>query len=102
MNQPQLPETRVDEVAVARERATKDIEDIKALRESEPFKRYWLRRLNYKRAAIEKSFLRDGPELVSKDRREEMRQVILAYDELLSMMDADDRGAKNLLSSTGR
>ncbi len=73
-----------------RERDAQMLADIIALRESEPFNRYWLPRVRRKRGEIEVEFRTGAPAAVDKDRREELRQQLLLIDELLAMMDKDD------------
>ncbi len=77
----------------AREAARQDGIDIRELRECKGFTRYWLRRLRQRREETNRKFHEDPPEKCSKDRREELRQLVIAYDDLLGMMDRDEKVA---------
>lgn len=76
------------------ERARRDIEDIGVLRKTEAFSRYWLRRLKQKRDDTEKSFKFAPVAECTPARREELRQLLLVFEELLGMMEADDSAAR--------
>ena len=80
----------------SREVARQNGVDIRELRESVAFERYWLRRVRMKRDAAFKSFMHDPPEKCRYERREELRQLVLAYDELLGMLDADEPMARKM------
>lgn len=102
------------EVERSREVAARQIQHIKQLRESEAFNNYWLYRLKMRHAAAVDSLLHDPPTKVikrkvdgketdvevpfcTKERREEIRQVVLAYEDLLRMMEQDYNSAGGLL-----
>lgn len=71
---------------VALEVAKRDLEDIKRLRESDPFRRYFLRRLRERALKAEHSFKYDT---LSSENREAARQVMLELEHLEKMMDED-------------
>ena len=77
--------------------ANEDLRDIGELKDSEPFNRYWLRRLKAKRDTMHNSFLNDPPSSVDKDEREHLRRIMLFCNELLAMMEQDASSAKKLL-----
>lgn len=74
--------------SISRELANRDLADIRSLKESEAFQRYWLRRLKTKREAAFNKFLKDDQ--MGLEERETFRQIVLCYDDLLGMMDRDD------------
>jgi len=100
---------------ISKELALRDIQNIKALRESDPFRQYWARRLKDRYDAALRSLIHDPATKVvtrktpegkeyqieipycTKDRREEIRQVVLAYKDLMEMMDNDYASASNRL-----
>jgi hypothetical protein len=103
-----------DPNAVSKDLALRDIQNIKALRESDPFRQYWLRRLQDRHAAALDSLIHDPVTKIvtrradgrdtqveipfcTKDRREEIRQVVLAYESLLGMMDDDYAACSRML-----
>ena len=71
---------------LARQQAGQDIADIEFLAKNDQFNRYWLRRLNAKHAAVEKSFKYDA---LTGEQREAKRQQMLAYEELRDMPATD-------------
>jgi hypothetical protein len=90
--------------------ALRDIQNIKLLRENEAFNNYWMRKLRERHArALDRlvhdpafktvSRMVDGKETLvevpfcTKEQREETRQVVLAYEDLMSMMDRDYNSA---------
>lgn len=83
---------------VARERQLQDLEDIRELKKNSAFTRYWLRRLTQKRAEIERRFKYDPPEKVSKDQREELRQAMIALEDLEKMMAVDEGNIRGAIS----
>lgn len=80
-----------NDALVAAERARQDLEDIVSLKNSDAFNRYWMRRLTQKRAEVERQF---KYEKVDKHRREELRQTMLALEELEKMMAVDEGNIK--------
>ncbi len=83
---------------LSRERAMLDIEDIKALERSDPFNRYFLRRLDQKRAEAERKFKYDPAEKCTPERREEYRQVMLALEDIQKMMTTDEAACRSTLT----
>jgi hypothetical protein len=100
--------------ARAHELALRDIQNIKALRESEPFRNYWMRKLKDRheraldRLVHDPAFkmvtrMVDGKETTievpfcTKEQREETRQVVLALEDLMGMMDRDYNSAGSQL-----
>jgi hypothetical protein len=103
------------ELERSREVAARQIQHIKLLRESEAFNNYWLYRLKQRHATALDSLIHDpatkivtrkadGKEtqveipFCTKERREEIRQLVLAYEDLLRMMDMDYNSAAGLLT----
>lgn len=90
-----MPEAQSD---AARQIAAERITDIGALRKNASFNRYFLARLNQKRAAIEKAYRSEAPA------NECLRQQLALLDEILGnealgvtgMMDADERGSRSV------
>jgi hypothetical protein len=80
------------------ELARRDLGDITGLRGDEAFDRYFLRRLRMKRAAHDARFHSDPPEKCDKDEREVLRRLVAEYDELLGMMDADERACRSTIN----
>jgi cephalosporin-C deacetylase-like acetyl esterase len=72
---------------VAAERARQDLEDIRTLKNTEAFSRYWMRRLRQRKEDAEKRLKYDK---LSAEDREIARVTFLAYDELEKMMDVDE------------
>lgn len=77
------PADQLREAQLRRQRDAQDAGDIDALTKYEPFNRYWLRCLNQKIADTETSFKKDE---MTMERREAVRQRLLAYEELRDMM----------------
>lgn len=88
---------------VSQELMRRDLGDIAELRRSEAFNRYFLRRLGEKKAAIQTSLLDHTPaELAAKDEdREVLRRINKTYEEILKMMDAEERIIHSQLSQLG-
>jgi hypothetical protein len=84
--------------AASIELAQRQLEDISELRETTGFTRYWIYRLRQKRGAIEERFRHDPPSKVDAQEREILRRILDEYDELIEMMDSDERGAKAFIS----
>lgn len=83
--------------AVSRERAAQDLEDIKALRESTAFRRYFMRRLKQRRDTLDEKFRRDHT--LTHEQREVHRCLVNEYDdEIAQLMARDERGAQSTLS----
>lgn len=78
-----------------RSRAGDDLLDISALKNSTPFKRYWMRHLTRKRDDARESVLHDT---LSHEEREIRRRIMLAYEELLAMPDKHETAAHTLLN----
>lgn len=85
--------------AVSKEIAAHDLADIKALRESEAFKRYWIRRMNERHAKLATAFKYD---VMSHEERETHRQIVLEYEDIARMMEKDEVACQNLLSGQNR
>src|SRR3954468_15991023 len=83
---------------VSKELALRDLGDIADLRKSDGFNRYFLRRLNQKRNEVEKKFRYDSAVPVDKEDREILRRLMLAYEELVWLLDVDESSAKIFLS----
>ncbi len=83
-----------NDALVAAERNRQDLEDIVSLKNSDAFNRYWLRRLKQKRENAEREFKYEPASKITKERREELRQVMLALEELEKMMDVDQGNIK--------
>lgn len=81
--------------AVARERATQDIEDILHLKENRAWTRYWLRRVQQRRDDAVEKILHDSK--ITHEQREGLRQSVLAYEGLLKMPDEDLMACKSAL-----
>jgi len=81
--------------AQAKEIAVHDLADINALRESEPFKRYWIRRMNERHAKLATAFKYDK---MSHEERENRRQLVLEYEDIARMMEKDEEACQKLLS----
>lgn len=82
--------------------ARHDIEAIKALQKNEHFNRYWLRRLKDRRDLADRSFHEDPPSKCDPMQREALRQVVEAYDGLLTMMQIDERLCREKLEVDAR
>lgn len=83
---------------VSQERALHDLQDIAALRTSEAFNRYFLRRLKAKKEDIRKVFTYDPPTKITPDQREQLRVLLLFCEELEKMMSEDEASAQSFLS----
>lgn len=79
---------------VALEIAKRDIQDIRALRESEPFRRYFIRRLNQRHDEMATKFKYDK---MSHEDREIARRLILEYEDIAQMMDRDELACRALV-----
>ena len=84
----------------ARKKAGEDLQDIGALRKSEPFQRYWMGRLLRKIDAAEKKLKYEPVEKCGADEREITRRIMLAYEELAKTMEQDEASARALLQPT--
>ena len=82
---------------VSAELARRDLQDIAELEKSEAFSRYFLRRLKQKHDESEKHFKYDSPDQCPMFTREEWRQRVLAYEELLEMPAKDRAGCQRIL-----
>jgi hypothetical protein len=88
------------DLQVSRERATRDLEHIKQLREFTPFHAYMMRRLRMKRDVIEDRFRTDPTSKCSHEEREILRRLLMEYDnELLSLLDNDEASARRTLET---
>ena len=103
-----------DPKQLSKELALRQIEAIKVLRQNEHFQNYFLRRIKDKHANLLDRLIHDpatkkitqkidGKDVTvevpfcTKEQREEIRQVVLAYEELLFMMDRDYASASGFL-----
>lgn len=77
-----------------REVAMRTIGDIDALRNSEPFNRYWVARMNQRhdKLAIDFKYKK-----VTHEEREVLRLLVLEYEELAKLMSEDEALARALL-----
>jgi len=80
-----------------KEQAHQDLADIVALRDLPAFNRYFIRRLQMKREAVRVAFENDPPEKCSHEEREIRRRILKTYDELLVMMQQDQRAAMSIV-----
>lgn len=69
--------------------AQRDLNDIRELKDFEPFNRYFMRRLKTKRDDIAEQFHDDPPEKCDKEKREHLRLLLKEYNSLIDMLDAD-------------
>lgn len=67
--------------------AQSDLGYIAELRRSEPFNRYFIRRLKEQRTNLARSFIEDE---MTHEKRELTRQLILRYDSIFGLLDADE------------
>jgi len=81
----------------AKEKMRQDIIDIQALRNFEPFNRYFVRRLKEKHAEIEKRFRDDPAEKCSYEEREILRRLMKEYEDILRMMEREEVTCKSSL-----
>jgi len=84
----------LDSSAAFRLVAQRDLNDIRALRDNEPFTRYWMRRLTARRDAIAERFYNDPPEKCGKDERESLRLILHELNALVGQLDADEASAR--------
>ncbi len=77
--------------------AQRDLADIQKLREFEPFTRYWVRRMNDRYKEINERFHHDGPQKCDDTQREALRQILEKLDELMDMMDTDERTCRDII-----
>lgn len=75
--------------------ANRTLNDIKVLRESEAFNRYWLARMRARRAAIQLKYN-------TEPANEATRQVLAAYDDLEKIMANDEMSAQATLVTQQR
>lgn len=81
--------TAEDKQKVAIEVARRDIDDIKRLQEFEPFRRYFIRRLEERGSEVGRKFKESPPAEVDKEEREHLRKLLLEYESILGMMEKD-------------
>jgi hypothetical protein len=86
------------DLQVSRERATRDLEHIKKLREEPAFVNYFERRLKMKRDAIEEKFRTDPVTKCSHEEREIRRRLLMEYDEIISLLSSDEAAIESLLA----
>jgi hypothetical protein len=79
------------------QQAKQDMDDIVALRGSKPFARFFLRRMTEKRAALEEVFRTDDK--ITPAQREEKRQQLKLYDELLKLLETEESALRKTLAS---
>lgn len=77
--------------------AQRDLECIRALRESDAFNLYWMRRLKQKHADIDDIFRNHPASKVDKEEREILRRILKEYEDLMGMMAKDEAGARSQL-----
>jgi hypothetical protein len=78
----------------SRELAERDLKDIQALRDSEAFRRYFLRRLKDRMDRLNAAFRYDP---LSHEDREVHRRLVNEYDELLKLLDQDEAACRSTL-----
>lgn len=83
---------------VSREVMQRDMDDIAELRKSTPFNRYFVRRLKQKLEAMNETLRHAKPEKCDKEEREIVRRIMLEYEHLLGMMDAEENICHQQLS----
>jgi hypothetical protein len=83
-----------EEMRAMRDRAAQDLTDIRALRNDEPFQRFFLRRVRQKRDQAMLLLLTDKCDAAT---REGHRQKALALEEVLTLLEDDDKAARNLM-----
>jgi len=79
---------------VSRELANRDLADIKELRATAAFERYWMRRIKQKKEAYDKAFHEDQ---MSHEEREVHRRLVAEYAGLISMIARDEFTAKRMV-----
>lgn len=67
----------------------RDLADIRALTENDPFNRYYMRRLKDKIDLLEKSFHDDPPSMCDAQEREIQRRLLRAYKEMRDLCKAE-------------
>ncbi len=92
--------TTEEKQQVAFEVAKRDIDDIKRLKDFEPFRRYFIRRLEERGSEVARSFKDDPPHKVDKEEREILRRLLKEYETIFEMMDKDLANFKSLLPQT--
>jgi hypothetical protein len=80
-----------DANALRRESAQRDLEDIMNLKKSEPFQRYWMRRLKQRRDALAEEQLRGK---LTIEEREQKRAIVNEYDEIAKWLAVDESTAR--------
>ncbi len=77
-----------------RNRAGQDLTDIAALRTNEPFNRFFLRRIRQKRDQTIHSLITAK---VDATTREGIRAMVLQLEEVLTLLEDDDKACRTML-----
>lgn len=88
------------EEQVAIERDRRDLEDIVELKRSEPFKRYFLRRITQKKVEAEKTLKYENK--LTHEQREISRVAFLLLEEIEKMLETDEGQIKATLARQKR
>jgi hypothetical protein len=83
----------------ARKRAHDDLTDIEALQRSEPFNRYFLRRLKEELKKREEKVLTD--KTLTKDQLLEERIAYMAQREIATMLSQEEAACRNVIGPGG-
>ncbi len=81
---------------VSRERDRKDQEDIRTLRNTVAFDRFFMRRIGEKKQTVEKAFRHDP---MTHEQREIKRQILDLYEEIEGLLASDESTIQRNLSS---
>ena len=81
--------------------ARRDLQDIRDLRNNQPFNRYWLRRLSTRIQILDDRFRNDDAMKCPHEEREILRRCIKELNDLSTMMDSDESNAKVSLERQG-
>ena len=81
--------------------ARRDMQDIRDLRNNQPFNRYWLRRLSARIQELDNRFRNDTAAECSHEEREILRRCIKELNDLSTMMDTEESNAKVSLDRQG-
>lgn len=84
--------------SVSRELAHRDLADIRSLKESGAFERYFVRRVKKKRDDALQKLVSDDS--LSHEQREVTRTQVKLYNELLSMLDLDESSCQRMIQSS--
>jgi hypothetical protein len=75
-----------------------DVKHIDELLKSEAYRKYFMRRIHEKRSAALNRLLNDEPRQCDPLMREGLRQSVLVYDGILSMLDTDKKQSLETLT----